>query len=131
MGFEANRHRNTLWAELRDPGFREVVTPRLVPWLYIGLSSGVAYAAAWLVWWTFQISLWLGLVHLLVVAPGAMIIGVMFVRALLECSIAVMEIRVHATELGELPRRVGSLPAVRRLAALSEARVWISRRETS
>ena len=117
----------TIAQDLIDVRCRSLLTPRLVPWLNVGMVSGLVYALGWLVFACFERSLWLGLAHLVVVAPVGLVVGAMFVRALLECGVAVLQIRDRAEELGDLPRRLSSWPAMRRIVALGESRTWITR----
>lgn len=114
--------------ELADLRCRRQLTPRLVPYLNGGLVGMLAYALGWLVFACFERATWLGWLHLLVIAPLALWVGSMGIRVLIEFGLAVLEIRDHANELGTLPRRVSTWPAMRRIVALGESRVWATRR---
>jgi hypothetical protein len=109
-----------LTRELMDLSYRRPLTPRLLPWANLSLLGAAGYGLAWLVSWAFREGFWLGVVHLFVVAPLGLLAAAVLARVLLELSLSMHEIRTHVVELGELPRRVGSWPALQKLAALGE-----------
>jgi hypothetical protein len=110
--------------ELCDLRCQRLLTPRLLKWANVALLGLCAYALIWLIWWAFQRSLWLGLAHLLVIAPLASLAALVLTRVLLEVCLATLDIRAHVVELGEIPRRVTGWPALQKLAALGDWRAF-------
>jgi hypothetical protein len=110
---------------LSDFEARRTLTPRLMSLAYFSTLGGAAYLLAWLVYATFRIALWLGLLHMFVIAPLALLATAVLARVFLELTQAVLEMHdtvqeIHGNvdELGELPRRVRSWPALQKLAEL-------------
>ena len=98
---------------LLDLEFRQLLTPRMVPTLYLLgiLASGygvVAYAVD-----GFSQSLTLGLVRLLLIGPIALIVLVTLTRVALELCIAIFRIAVHVNELaGHAEDIAGGIPRI-------------------
>lgn len=116
--------------ELSDLRCSRPLTPRLAVWFNASLLGFALYGAVWLVVWSFERAWWLGLLHL-ALAPLLLLATAVFARTLLELTLAVLQIRDHVVEFGELPRRLGSWPGLSRLTGLAERRTWrITRVET-
>jgi hypothetical protein len=112
-------------ARLSDFAVRRTLAPSLMSLAYFSTLGGAAYLLAWLVYATFRIATWLGLLHLFVIAPLALFATAVLARVFLELTQAVLEmhdtvLEIHGNvgELGELPRRVRSWPALQKLAEL-------------
>lgn len=116
--------------ELSDLRCRTPLSPRLAVWFNASLLGTALYALVWLLVWSFERAWWLGLLHL-ALAPFALVATAVFARTMLELTLAVLQIRDHVVEFGELPRRLGSFPGLSRLTSFAERRTWrISRVES-
>jgi hypothetical protein len=124
---------NQLIGQVSDLRLERSGSRVLVLWANLWLLGAVVYGLIWLVAWAFAQGIWLGLVHLILVAPFGLLGAAATIRLALEVGMAVLQIRDHVVEFGELPRRFGSWSGLTRLVSLGgeRSRVSVTRVETT
>jgi hypothetical protein len=89
------------FASLFDTGFTSLVTTRIIRVLYILALVGIAIVALFYVVLAFQVNAGIGLLTLLVLAPLASLLTVIYTRVLLEAVIALFRIMENTQVMAE------------------------------
>lgn len=98
---------------LFDLQFRRLLTPRMLPTLFVLAIGASAWAVLVYVAQGFAQSMGLGLLRLLLIGPIVFLVLVTLARVLLELCLAVFRIAVHASRMaGHTEDIAGGLPRI-------------------
>lgn len=89
------------FASLFDTGFTSLVTTRIIRALYILALVGIAIVALAYVVLAFRVNAGIGVLTLLVLAPLASLLAVIYTRVLLEAVIALFRIMENTQVMAE------------------------------